>query len=158
DALALQDADRAAFAAASRHPPTTSALPSSAPAAVETPPAIQTFLIADLRGYTRFTREQGDEAAAGLASRFAEIVRVVVERAPGQPRQPGRLLELRGDEALVAFASARAALRAAVALQARFAAEMAAHLEVPLGVGIGLDAGEAVPVADGYRGGTLNLA
>src|SRR5262249_11167255 len=148
----LQDADRAAFAAASRHPPTTSALPSSVPAAVETPPAIQTFLIADLRGYTHFTQEHGDEAAAGLASRFAEIVRVVVERAPGQLGQlgqPGRLLELRGDEALVVFASARAALHAAVALQARFAAEMAAHPELPLGVGIGLDAGEAVPVAGG---------
>ena len=29
---------------------------------------------------------------------------------------------------------------------------------LPLGVGIGLDAGEAVPVEGGYRGGTLNLA
>ena len=26
------------------------------------------------------------------------------------------------------------------------------------GVGIGLDAGEAIPVSDGYRGGALNLA
>src|SRR4029450_2729025 len=29
---------------------------------------------------------------------------------------------------------------------------------LPLRVGIGLDAGEAVPVKDGYRGGALNLA
>jgi class 3 adenylate cyclase len=29
---------------------------------------------------------------------------------------------------------------------------------VPLGVGIGLDAGEAVPVGDGYRGAALNFA
>src|ERR687898_2052288 len=29
---------------------------------------------------------------------------------------------------------------------------------LPLAVGIGLDAGEAVPVGDGFRGGALNLA
>ena len=32
---------------------------------------IKTFLIADVRGYTRFTSERGDEAAARLATRFA---------------------------------------------------------------------------------------
>ena len=36
---------------------------------------IRTFLIADVRGYTRFTLEHGDEAAARLASRFAAIAR-----------------------------------------------------------------------------------
>ena len=30
--------------------------------------------------------------------------------------------------------------------------------DLPLSVGIGLDAGEAVPVGDGYRGAALNLA
>jgi class 3 adenylate cyclase len=106
---------------------------------------VQTFLIADIRGYTRYTAEHGDEAAAALASRFADIVaRVVGER-------DGRLVELRGDEALVAFASARQAIRAAVELQIE-------TQELPRGIGIGLDAGEAVPVAEGYRGGALNLA
>jgi ABC-type transport system substrate-binding protein/class 3 adenylate cyclase/streptogramin lyase len=109
-------------------------------------PGVRTFLIADIRGYTRYTAEHGDEAAATLASRFADIVRTVVEE------REGRLIELRGDEALVVFDSARGALRSAVELQARVAAEL------PLGVGVGLDAGEAVPVADGYRGGALNLA
>src|SRR5207244_643107 len=57
------------------------------------------------------------------------------------------------DEALVVFDSARQALRSAIELQARVAAA-----ELPRGIGVGLDAGEAVPVADGYRGGALNLA
>ena len=35
--------------------------------------AIQTFLIADVRGYTLFTQERGDEAAAKLAAKFASI-------------------------------------------------------------------------------------
>ena len=32
---------------------------------------IRTFLIADVRGYTVFTQERGDEAAAALAGKFA---------------------------------------------------------------------------------------
>ena len=110
-------------------------------------PGVRTFLITDIRGYTKYTAERGDEAAAELASTFADIVRRVVEE------REGRLIELRGDEALVVFDSARQALRSAVELQAQVTAA-----ELPRGVGIGLDAGEAVPVADGYRGGALNLA
>ena len=40
---------------------------------------IRTFLIADVRGYTVFTQEHGDEAAAKLTARFAEIARGMVE-------------------------------------------------------------------------------
>jgi class 3 adenylate cyclase len=39
---------------------------------------IRTFLIADVRGYTLFTQERGDEAATKLAARFAEVAREVV--------------------------------------------------------------------------------
>ena len=110
-------------------------------------PGLRTFLIADVRGYTAYTREMGDEAAAALAATFATVVREVVE-----PRE-GYSLELRGDEAMVVFESARQALRAAVELQDRFVAVGLAR-----GVGIGLDAGEAVPTEGGFRGGALNLA
>jgi YVTN family beta-propeller protein len=113
---------------------------------------IRTFLIADVRGYTLFTQERGDEVAAKLAAKFADIARDGVEA------RGGTLLELRGDEALCVFASAREAIRAAVELQLRFVEETLAEPELPLTVGIGLDAGEAVPVQGGYRGGALNLA
>ena len=113
---------------------------------------VHTFLIADVRGYTTFTQVHGDELAGRLAARFAGIVEEVVEA------RDGRLLELRGDEALVVFVSPRQAVRAAMALQARFVTETLADPAMPLGVGIGVDAGEAVPVQDGYRGGALNLA
>ena len=49
------------------------------------------------------------------------------------------------------FDSARQALRSALELQAEGAG-------LPLGIGVGLDAGEAIPVGEGYRGGALNLA
>ena len=113
---------------------------------------ILTFLIADVRGYTRFTQEHGDEAAARLAATFAEIVREGVEAHGGE------VIELRGDEALAVFASPRDALRAAVELQLTFADEAALDPILPLHVGIGLDVGEAVAVDGGYRGGALNLA
>src|SRR5437660_82349 len=119
-------------------------------AAVEA--GIKTFLIADVRGYTRFTQERGDEVAARLATRFAELAREAIESAGGT------LVELRGDEALAVFDSARQALRAASALQERFVTETVTDPSLPLAVGIGLDAGEAVPVDGGYRGGALNLA
>ncbi len=114
--------------------------------------AIRTFLIADVRGYTSFTQRRGDEAAAALAARFAGIAREHIA-AHG-----GRLIELRGDEALAVFGSARRAIHAALELQSAFVEQTEADPTLPLPVGIGLDAGEAVPVEDGFRGGALNLA
>src|SRR5438132_2701202 len=118
----------------------------------EAPTEIKTFLIADVRGYTLFTQQRGDEAAAKLASKFADLARDGVER------RGGSVIELRGDEALAVFTSARQAIRAAVDLQTRFVEETEGDPTLPLLVGIGLDAGEAVPVEGGYRGGALNLA
>ena len=115
-------------------------------------PAVRTFLIADVRGYTAFTQAHGDEAAARLAARFAATCRELIEDGEG------RLLELRGDEAVLVFDTPRQALRCAVALQRRFADATRADPALPLGVGMGLDAGEAISVEGGYRGGALNLA
>ena len=117
------------------------------PDELEHPSESRTFLIADIRGYTRYTDEHGDEAAAELAARFAELARRVAES------RGGTLVEVRGDEALTVFASARQALRAAVDIQARIAEE-----GLPRGAGIGLDSGEAVPVEGGFRGAALNVA
>ena len=113
---------------------------------------IQAFLIADVRGYTRFTHERGDEAAAALAAKFARIARETVSEGGGE------VIELRGDEALGVFASARAAVVVALKLRDRLEAESVDDPELPLRSGIGLDAGEAVPLESGFRGGALNLA
>jgi YVTN family beta-propeller protein len=112
---------------------------------------VLTFLIADVRGFTRFTQEEGDEAASQLARNFAAIVRDAL------PDFGGELVETRGDEALAVFGSARQALRASVELQRRFR-ERSVEAPFPLGVGMGLDAGEAVPTEGGYRGKALNIA
>jgi class 3 adenylate cyclase len=113
---------------------------------------VRTFVIADVRGYSRYTDECGDEAAAALSARFAAIVEDAVEAYDGQ------LVELRGDEALVVFTSARQAIRSAVELQAQFQ-EAGAEFDIPLRVGIGIDSGEAVQLPDGsFRGAALNVA
>jgi class 3 adenylate cyclase len=114
--------------------------------------SILAFLIADVRGYTRFTQMNGDAAAAKLATHFANLTQQALEQ------WGGRLVETRGDEVLVVFGSARQALHAALDMQDRFAEASAADPEMPLAVGIGLDVGEAVPVEDGYRGMALNRA
>jgi YVTN family beta-propeller protein len=122
------------------------------PSRVSASPAVLTFLIADVRGYTRFTQEHGDEEAGRLAALFAELAREAVLAFDGE------LIELRGDEALCVFGSARQALRAAVELQRAFRRRTEGGPVFLLPVGIGLDAGEAVPIEGGYRGGALNTA
>ena len=113
---------------------------------------VRTFLIADVRGYTRYSDERGDEAASALTRRFAEIVHDAV------PTSGGEVVELRGDEALCVFGSARDATWAAVELQRRFRERVNGEPAFPLPVGIGMDAGEAVPTDGGYRGRALNVA
>jgi len=108
---------------------------------------IRTFLIADVRGYTEFTHEHGDDAAAALAGDFADLARSAVAD------YDGHVIELRGDEALAVFSSARQAIRAAVEIQRR-----TRSAPLPLGIGVGVDAGESVALEGGYRGGALNLA
>lgn len=44
----------------------------------DVPSHVRTFLIADVRGYTRFTQEHGDEEAGQLAAAFAALAREVV--------------------------------------------------------------------------------
>ncbi len=51
---------------------------------------VHTFLIADVRGYTRFTQERGDEEAGRLAAAFALLAREVVVSFGGE------VIELRG--------------------------------------------------------------
>jgi class 3 adenylate cyclase len=51
---------------------------------------IRTFLFADMRGWTVYTQEHGDEAASALAARFAALVTEAV------PEYEGELVELRG--------------------------------------------------------------
>lgn len=115
--------------------------------------SVRTFVIADIRGYSRYTDEFGDEAAARLAAKFSCLV------GDGVEAHGGDVVEIRGDEALAVFTSARQAIRAAVDLQKQFDEETELDHELPMRVGIGIDSGEAVALGDGtFRGQALNVA
>src|SRR4051812_48474315 len=122
------------------------------PAEQEPAAHLLTVLFADIRGYTRFTQQNGDEAGARLTQKFARIGRATVEDHGGE------VLTQRGDDLIAVFPSAREALYAAIEMQQRFQRETEAEPELPLRVGIALDAGEALSVGDDFRGGALNLA
>jgi WD40 repeat protein/class 3 adenylate cyclase len=113
---------------------------------------VRTFLISDIRGFSTFTRERGDAAAARLAMTFADLARDAVEA------RGGSVIELRGDEALAVFSSTIQAIRAAVEFQEACREAIAQDPELPLKAGVGIDSGEAIPVEDGYRGASLNMA
>ncbi|HEX6507116.1 MAG TPA: AAA family ATPase [Chloroflexota bacterium] len=113
---------------------------------------VRTFLIADVRGYTSFTLEHGDEAAAELAERFLAISREVI----GQ--DDGSIFGQQGDQVQAVFPSARKAVHAAMHLQDRLSEERQRAPSLGFTVGVGLDAGEAVPVRDDYFGAAVNLA
>jgi class 3 adenylate cyclase/tetratricopeptide (TPR) repeat protein len=151
-ALALAPAERAAFEAAACPPVPAATEEREAPigAGATLPTGMLTFLIADVRGYTAYTHRHGDEAGARLATRFATVAGEAVAA------QDGQVVEIRGDEVLAVFTSARKALRAAVDLLARCAG--AETPELPLRAGIGLDVGEPIPVPGGYRGEAINVA
>jgi WD40 repeat protein/class 3 adenylate cyclase len=110
------------------------------------------FLIADIRGYTPFTRERGDAAAALLTNRFADLALNAVEARSGTGTAQ------QGDSLLAVFESPAQAVRAALELQAACLEESQADPTFALPVGIGIDAGGAVPVGDDYRGVALNTA
>ncbi|HLJ66098.1 MAG TPA: tetratricopeptide repeat protein [Chloroflexota bacterium] len=160
DALELSPGERAALIAAAHptdprlHRAETQAGPEPARTVQHLPfqTRLLTFLVADLRGYTSFTEAEGDEAAARLSAQFGALALACADE------YEGHLVETRGDEVLAAFPSAGQAMRAAAELQDRLAPSTGSESVSPLQAGIGLDAGEAVPVGTGYRGGALNLA
>jgi len=128
------------------------ASPGDQPVSEPLPTEERTFLIADLRNYTAFTQEQGDQAAARLTMKFAALAAVSARQ------HQGRLLSQRGDEIVAVFASPRRALRAALALVAICAEETGRDQSLPLQIGVGVAAGKVVRVGEDYRGAALNLA
>jgi len=84
-----------------------------------------------MRGYTRYTQERGDDAASALASRSTDLVGLTA------PAFEGQLLELRGDEALCVFRSARQDLRASAEIQRRLRTGTDEEPAFPIGVGMG---------------------
>ena len=110
---------------------------------LRSPPAM-CFL--DITGYTQFTEERGDEAAADLAARLASLVRRSSQKHGGQP------VKWLGDGVMFYFPNPGPGVLAALDM----VEGVAAHGLPPAHVGI--DAGRVVFQEGDYFGRTVNIA
>jgi adenylate cyclase len=104
------------------------------------------IVFADLSGFTSLTESRGDETAAALATRLAEIADEVARR------HAGRLVKLLGDGVMLHFPSPTDALAAGLELRDAMS---------PAGLPpthTGIDAGAVIRRESDYYGRTVNLA
>ena len=128
------------------------ATPNGAQLRTSQPRRSKIFLVADIRGYTVFTQERGDEAAARLAATFADIVRKHVQDRNGSVvelrvtrRSPcsARLVRPSGRRSTCRLASSR---------------RRGPRRICPFLSGSGWTPGRQCRSRSGSRGGALNLA
>src|SRR5262245_45192664 len=112
-----------------------------------------TIFFSDLRGFTDYTEEFGDEAASQIVREQDAIVRSQIEAYGGV------VVKTQGDSFMVAFGAARGAILCAIAIQ-RIVAQANRNQTGPrIAIGIGINTGEPIRHEDGdYIGGTVNLA
>ena len=104
-------------------------------------------LFVDLASYTSLTEAMGDLAAAEVVDRFSQLVRE--EATPCD----GRVVKQIGDEFMLVFPNAAAAVQCALAMAARAATEP----NFP-GLRMGAHVGSALYREADYLGATVNLA
>src|SRR5215510_275762 len=112
-----------------------------------------TIFFSDIRGFTDYTEEFGDEAASRIVHEQGTIIRSQIEAYGGV------VVKTQGDSFMVAFSAARGAILCAIAIQ-RIVAQANRDLTGPrIAIGIGINTGEPIRQEDGdYIGGTVNLA
>ena len=110
------------------------------------------FLFADLRGYTAFVEQHGDQAAVELLSAYRALVRDVVARHDGAE------IRTEGDSFYVVFPSASTAVRCGLDILEAAAARTGDGAR-SLFIGIGVHAGEtAESEHEGLVGSAVNIA
>ena len=109
-----------------------------------------TFLFADIRNYTAFVEEHGDERATQLIARFRKLVRAQLAATGGGE------VKTEGDSFYLVFHTAGQALRCAIAIMNQ--AADTSREGGPLPVGIGIHSGEPVPLEGQYVGSAVNIA
>lgn len=110
-------------------------------------PVEQTFLFADLAGYTALTEAHGDEEAADAAEEFCEAVRVLL------PEYEAQEVKAIGDALLVRIPDPTHAARLAARIVTDYGTRHRA-----LGIRVGVHTGTAVRRGDDWFGSAVNLA
>jgi len=108
----------------------------------------------DLRGFSSFTAEHGDEKAFQIAQQFVNLVGESVEQ------HGGRLLKTYGDGVMTSFEDPSEAVRCAVTMQKTLCAEYCGgdDGDSVISAGIGLTWGSAIQTDGDLFGHSVNLA
>lgn len=107
---------------------------------------LQTFLFADLAGYTALTEAHGDEHAADIAERFCALVRALLDAHGAEE------LNLIGDALLLRIPSTGSAVK----LAGQIVSDHGRHNG--LGVRVGMHTGSAVQRGRDWFGSGINIA
>jgi class 3 adenylate cyclase len=110
-------------------------------------PAVQTFLFADLSGFTALTEAHGDEQAADLVARFCVAVRQLLDEHQAHE------VKTIGDALMLRTGDAAAAIRLGLCI----VYDVGAQHGFPL-VRVGMHTGSAVERDGDWFGTTVNLA
>ena len=112
-----------------------------------------TIFFSDIRGFTDYTEEFGDEAASRIVHEQDTIIRSQIEAYGGV------VVKTQGDSFMVAFSAARGAILCAIAIQRIVAQANRDQAGPRIAIGVGINTGEPIRQEDGdYIGGTVNLA
>jgi class 3 adenylate cyclase len=111
-----------------------------------------TILFSDIRGFTEYTEQFGDEAAWEVLQAHNAIVQQQIEAFHGQ------IVKTQGDSVMVAFTTARGAVLCAVAIQKAIAEITQDQEDTRIAVGIGINTGEPIQEGGDFFGTTVNLA
>jgi class 3 adenylate cyclase len=113
--------------------------------------ATVTIAFSDIRGFTDYTDQHGDEAAYRVLQQHNGVVRNQVDLFGGH------VVKTQGDSFMIAFPTARSAIQCAVAIQRALASaqtEPGSHMAL----GIGINTGEPIQEGGDFFGGPVNLA
>ena len=113
--------------------------------------ATVTIAFSDIRGFTEYTDQFGDEAAYRVLQQHNGVVRNQVDLFGGH------VVKTQGDSFMIAFPTARSAIQCAVAIQ-RTLTSAQTEPGTRIALGIGINTGEPIRERGDFFGGPVNLA
>lgn len=111
-----------------------------------------TILFSDIRGFTEFTDEYGDEAAYRMLQHHNSLVKEQIEL------YGGHIVKTLGDSFMVSFDAARGAVACAVGIQRAIEQYNRVQQGPKIEIGVGINTREPVREAEDLFGGAVNLA
>ncbi len=113
--------------------------------------ATVTIAFSDIRGFTEYTDQYGDEAAYRVLQQHNSAVRNQIDLFGGH------VVKTQGDSFMIAFPTARSAIQCAVAIQ-RALTSTQTEPGTGIALGIGINTGEPIQEGGDFFGGPVNLA